>query len=205
MQTTSNDRSLGWNLLEPAKFLSLTIQKEDIDLIKVVELVGSTQKRYKRLWTFWISQIKKFTFQIMSSNFFNNPSSNTATYKHQDTVLLYFIQAKEKFQKTASKILQSTCQCFLQRYEELTTHDTVNTYVQESVTQGSVLLYHICKILHTNSWIILKGVKRSAAVEKSCISIKKIHSQYKEMKIIKDQLINKLIEPGPFLAVYCVR
>ena len=42
MQTTSNDRSLGWNLLEPAKVLSLTIQKEDIDLIKVVELVGST-------------------------------------------------------------------------------------------------------------------------------------------------------------------
>ena len=140
----------------------------------------------------------------MSSNSFNNPSSNTATYKYQDTVLLYFIQAKEKLQKTASKILQSICQCFLQRYEELTTHDTVNTYVQESVTQGSVLLYHICKILRTNSWIILKGVKRSAAVGKSCISIKKTHSRYKEMKIIKDQLINKLIEPGPFLAVYCV-
>ena len=38
-----------FDLLEPTKILSLTTQKEDIDLIKVVESVESTQKRYKRL------------------------------------------------------------------------------------------------------------------------------------------------------------
>ena len=38
-----------FDLLEPTKILSLTTQKEDVDLIKVVESVESTQKRYKRL------------------------------------------------------------------------------------------------------------------------------------------------------------
>ena len=45
-------------------------------------------------------------------------------------------------------------QCFHQRYGELTTHDMDDTYVQETITQGDVLLYHICKISNTNSWII---------------------------------------------------
>ena len=29
-----------------------------------------------------------------------------------------------------------------------------DTYVQETITQGDVLQYHICKISNTNSWII---------------------------------------------------
>ena len=71
-----------------------------------------------------------------------------------------------------------------------------DTYVQETVTQGNVVLHHICKILNTNSWIIHEGVKTSAAVKKSCISIERIHSHFKEIEIVKDQhqLINELIE-----------
>ena len=38
-----------FDLFEPAKMLSLTTQKQDVDLIKVVEFIGSTQKWYKRL------------------------------------------------------------------------------------------------------------------------------------------------------------
>ena len=64
---------------------------------------------------------------------------------------------------------------------ELTTNDMQDTYVQETVTQGDVLLYHICRISNTNLWIIPEGVKTFAAVKKSCISIEKIHSHYKEI------------------------
>ena len=68
-----------------------------------------------------------------------------------------------------------------------------NTNFQETVAQGSVLIHHICKILNKNSWIIPEGIKTSAVVKKSCISIKRIHSHYKEMEIVKDQLVDKLI------------
>ena len=98
--------------------------------------------------------------------------SNAATHKYQNTILLYFTQGKEKLGKTASKILQSSYQCFDQRYGELTTNDTEDTYVQETVTQDDVLLYDNCIILNISSWIIPEG--------------KRIHSYYKEMEIIKD-------------------
>ena len=62
-----------------------------------------------------------------------------------------------------------------------------------NLAQDSVLIRHICKILNKNSWIIPEGIKTSAVVKKSCISIKRIHSHYKEMEIVKDQLVNKLI------------
>ena len=67
-----------------------------------------------------------------------------------------------------------------------------DTYVQKTVTQGNVLLRHICKILNTNSWIIPEGIK----AKKSCISIKRIHSHFKEVEIVKDQhqLIDELIQ-----------
>ena len=71
-----------------------------------------------------------------------------------------------------------------------------DTYVQKTVTQGNVLLHNICKILNTNSWIIPEGIKASTAAKKSCISIKRIHSHFKEVEIVKDQhqLIDELIE-----------
>ena len=98
--------------------------------------------------------------------------SNAATHKYQNTILFYFTQAKEKLGKTASKILQSSYQCFYQRYGELTTNDTEDTYVQETVTQGDDLLYDNCRILNTSSWIIPEG--------------RRIRSYYKETEIIKD-------------------
>ena len=165
--------------------------------------MGVRKKRYKRLLdgatkdpeaVFEFPRLKILLSQIKGSNFFNNSSSNAATHKYQDTVLLYFTQAKEKLRKAAAKILQSVCQCFHQGYGELTTNDTEDTYVQETVTQGDVLLFHICRILNTNSWIIPEDVKASAAVKRSCISIQRIPSYYKEMEIIKDQLIDELIE-----------
>ena len=195
--------ALFFDLLEPAKILSLTTQKEDIDLIKVVESIGSTQRRYTGLLDritkdpeaiFGFPRLKSLVSQIKSSNFFNSPLSDVTTHKYQDTVLLYFTLAKEKLRKAASKILQSICQCFHQIYGELTTNETKDTYVQETVTQGDDLLYHICRILNTNSWIIPEGLKTSAAVKKFCISIQRIHSHYKEMEIIKDQLIDELLE-----------
>ena len=79
--------ALLFDLLEPAKILSLTFQKEDVDLIKVVESIGSMQKRYKRLLdpvtkdpeaVFEFLRFKNLLSQIRSSNFFNNPSSNTS-------------------------------------------------------------------------------------------------------------------------------
>ena len=108
--------ALFFDLLEPAKILSLTTQKEDVDLIKVVESIGSTQKRYTRLLdrvtkdpeaVFEFPRLKGLLSQIKSSNFYNNPSSDAATHKYQDTVLLYFTQGKEKLRKATSKILQS--------------------------------------------------------------------------------------------------
>ena len=77
-------------------------------------------------------------------------------YKYTDTVLFYFAQAKKKIQKAASKILQSICLCSHQRYGELTTHEMVNTYVPKTV--------------------IIIIFENSAAVKKSCFSIKRIHS-----------------------------
>ena len=50
-------------------------------------------------------------------------------HKYQDIILLYFTEARKKLQKATAKILQSICQCFLQRYGELTYHDTDNTNV----------------------------------------------------------------------------
>ena len=41
---------------------------------------------------------------------------------------------------------------------------------------------------------IPEGVKTSAAVKKSCISKERIYSHCKEIDIIKDQLIDELIE-----------
>ena len=116
-------------------------------------------------------------------------------YKYQDIVVLYFTEAKEKLPKATSKILQSIYQCFHQRCRELITNDTKDTYAQETITQGDILLYHICRILNTNAWIIPEGIKTSAAVKKTCISIKRIQSYYKKKKEnLKDQLINEIIE-----------
>ena len=76
-----------------------------------------------------------------------------------------------------------------------------NTHVQETITQGDVLLHHICKILNTNSWIIPEGIKTSAAAKKSGISIKRIHSHYKEMEIVKGYLHYKTITSQTVLSV----
>ena len=48
-------------------------------------------------------------------------------------------------------------------------------------------------MLNTSSRIIPEGIK-TFNFYKSCFLIERIHNHYKEMEIIKDQLISKLIE-----------
>ena len=110
--------ALFFDLLEPAKILSLATQKEDAGLIKVVNLIESVQKRCKRLLdqvmkdsevVFKFSGLKSLLSQFKNSNFFNNPLSDVTVHKYQDVVLLYHTQAMEKLWKAASKTLQSIC------------------------------------------------------------------------------------------------
>ena len=105
-------------------------------------------------------------------------------------MLCYFTSHKQR--RNHGKLLRtsfSQFSSFFIKDMELTTHNTDDANFQETVTQGNVLLHHICKVLNTNSWIIPDGMKTSAVVKKSCISIKRIHSHYKETETVKDRLV----------------
>ena len=72
-------------------------------------------------------------------------------------ILFYFTSHKQR--KNKEKLLQKLfliCYSFHQRYGELATNDMEDTYAQETVTQGDVLLYHICRILNTILGFFLK-------------------------------------------------
>ena len=79
----------------------------------------------------------------------------TTTYKYQDIVLKYFLQAKQKALNMVPTILQEICNSFKQRFGGLEDDELVN----ERATQRDMILInilimilnHICKCMNMKS------------------------------------------------------
>jgi hypothetical protein len=189
--------------LEPARALSLSTQEEDVNLIKMVDSIDGTRKRYQRLLNrvtkepetvYELPRVKALLLKVKSSDFFNKNSDTVTTYKYQDIVLSYFTQAKTKLVHSAPKILKSICECFDRRYGNLTMDSKNKVSSEETATQSDILLRHMCKVLNTSCWIVPKEVETSVALEMPCKSIETIYDHYKEMNLIKSQSIDELKE-----------
>ena len=191
--------ALFFDLLEPARMLSLTTQQENVNLIKIVNSIDSTRNNYQRLLNriekepetvYELPPMKALLLKVKSSDFFNSNSNTATTHKYQDIVLSYFAQAKTKLVQSAPKILQSICNCFDSRYGNLTFDSRSDeAALEETATKSDILLQHVCKVLNTASWIVPEGVETATALEMPCKSIEKIYNQFKEMGSIQNRCL----------------
>ena len=89
------------DLLEPARGLSLNTQEERVNIIKIVDSIGSTRKRYERLLNkvlkdpntvLELPRIKSVLSKVTSEQSIND----VLHHRYQGITLKYFPQAKQK-------------------------------------------------------------------------------------------------------------
>ena len=79
-----------YDLLEPARDLSLKSQKEQVDLINLADLIGQRRRRYQRLRNkikaqpnliFEFPMLKNILSKVKSTNFFGTDEDSVTIYK----------------------------------------------------------------------------------------------------------------------------
>ena len=79
-----------YDLLEPARDLSLKAQKELVDLINLADLIGQRRRRYQRLRNkikaqpnliFEFPMLKNILSKVKSTNFFGTYEDSVTIYK----------------------------------------------------------------------------------------------------------------------------
>ena len=112
------------DLLEPARGLSLNTQEERVNIIKIVDSIGSTRKRYERLLNkvlkdpntvLELPRIKSVLSKVTSEQSIND----VLHHRYQGITLKYFPQAKQKVVSVATKILRAICNAFDERFGTL--------------------------------------------------------------------------------------
>ena len=193
--------ALMYDLLEPARELSLKTQEKQTDLINIADLMSSTRQRYERLLNkvntkpeviFEFPMLKNILSKVKGSNFFGSSSEqgDDTTFKYQDIVLKYYNQAKTKAINVAPKILQQICDSFQQRFGALEDDELVN----ETATQSDVILNHICKAMNTKTWLVPESGVSSDTFKGSIDSLLVIFNQFKQMPIFETITFHELEE-----------
>ena len=122
----------------------------------MADLVGQTRSRDECLHNkikgqlnliFELPMLKNILSKVKLTKFFGTYQDGTATYKYQDIVLKYFLQAKQKALNMVPIILQEICNSFKQRFGGLEDDELVN----ERATQRDMILNHICKCMNMKS------------------------------------------------------
>lgn len=79
-----------YDLLEPARDLSLKAQKEQVDLINLADLIDQRRRRYQRLRNkikaqpnliFEFPMLKNILSKVKSTNFFGTDEDGVTIYK----------------------------------------------------------------------------------------------------------------------------
>lgn len=79
-----------YDLLEPARDLSLKAQKEQVDLINLADLIGQRRRRYQRLRNkikaqpnliFEFPMLKNILSKVKSTNLFGTDEDSVTIYK----------------------------------------------------------------------------------------------------------------------------
>lgn len=79
-----------YDLLKPARDLSLKAQKEQVDLINLADLIGQRRRRYQRLRNkikaqpnliFEFPMLKNILSKVKSTNFFGTDEDSVTIYK----------------------------------------------------------------------------------------------------------------------------
>ena len=130
----------------------------------MADLVGQTRSRDECLHNkikgplnliFELPMLKNILSKVKLTKFFGTYQNGTTTYKYQDIVLKYFLQAKQKALNMVPTILQEICNSFKQRFGGLEDDELVN----ERATQRDMILInilimilnHICKCMNMKS------------------------------------------------------
>ena len=183
------------DLLEPARELSLKSQEHEVDLISMVDVIESTDKKYQRLLKkvsddpdviFKFPKLSEIMSKIETSNFFGTNNECPTTYKYQDIVLKNFSQQKSRLPNVAKSILTAICNTFQERFGLLTDSDKE---IDPDITiHGDKILTNICNTLNTKAWVMPPGDTQDVtAIFKNKIeSIQYLFTHFKDIGPLKN-------------------
>ena len=158
--------SVFYDLLEPARQLSLFTQKENITLHEVTEVLEGTRKRYVQLLkkfkdhpdaVFKLPRLAQTLSKVEKSNQFD-------FYKYQGIKLTNFTQHKNSLPSKSVKICEgvvNTLNKYFEEFRSKTTDVDDNDDEEEDLMRDITdengnddkVLFHIAKVINTSSWI----------------------------------------------------
>ena len=190
--------ALLFDLLEPARGLSLNTQEERVNIIKMVDSIDGTRKRYEQLLNkvlkdpntvLELPRIKGVLSKVTSEQSIND----VVAHKYQGITLKYYPQAKAKVVSMAPKVLRAICKAFDERFGALINDD--EEIVQNATVLGDELIHSICKVVNKLIWRIPDNATELCDVfDHQLSSIQKLYSQFEKMEPLKNIAISDLQE-----------
>ena len=193
------------DILTPAKVFSLITQKENPNIIEIVESVEKTKKEYKKLLRKF-RQNKDLVFELPAlksvvSEIEGNADIDGEPLYHGQKVAHYG-RAKQYIADHCCFLIESIIQCYENRYYFDTRTDIPNALTNDH------LVLHICKILNSALWPSLPqdDDHDEDILKVQLLSLKKVFRQFSSMDIFRDvkeeDVVDEYIEIVRFVQVY---
>ena len=173
-----------FDLLSPAKILSLVTQKECEDIITIVSLVQSTREKYKKLQKIYEANPEKVFEQMPTLRSVLGKINDNNEYR--GIKLKYLDREKEFIKNNCSSLIQGIVNCFDERYGSIIENSPTEG-IKEAV-EGDTLLAHFCVILNTKVWPTVWPTETSSTelLTKQFASLKAVLEQYAMMQSLSN-------------------
>ena len=196
------------DLLEPAKKFSILSQREDFNIIDMVDCLDDMLLSYhirKRNVDNDPDIVDSFpTVEKLLKNIKITTSENgTLAYQYQDVQIDYFQREKTNLSKNAASFIDQILDAVNNRFEGITSEEA---NVEGMPTAGDAVLRDVCTVLDTRKWILPESLAINEAdltclFEKNIEALKRVFLHFEDILVKTFPGINVLSVEEEFILV----
>ena len=195
------------DILTEAKKFSLVTQKNDINIINVIDCVQSTSNNYRKL----LGKLKKSPGDVFNllptlKNVVETIESNEdgdAVFQGQS--IKYYRREKTFIENHVVDMVERIISCFERRYCGVYSDNTKGV-VNVEADAGDRILFDICRVLNCNVWPEIKEDSNlEADFSVQIRSIKNIFERYSAMSIFENFTVNDIVDGFIDITNYAAR
>ena len=190
------------DLLEPAKKFSILSQREDFNIIDMVDCLDDMLLSYqfrKRSVDNGPDVVDSFpnVEKLLKNIKITTSENGTLAYQYQDVQIDYFQREKTNLSKNAASFIDQILDAVNSRFEGITS---------EEATTGDAVLRDVCTVLDTRKWILPESLAINEAdltclFEKNIDSLKRVFLHFEDILVKTFPGINVLSVEEEFILV----
>ena len=190
------------DLLEPAKKFSILSQREDFNIIDMVDCLDDMLLSYqfrKRSVDNGPDVVDSFpnVEKLLKNIKITTSENGTLAYQYQDVQIDYFQREKTNLSKNAASFIDQILDAVNSRFEGITS---------EEATAGDAVLRDVCTVLDTRKWILPESLAINEAdltclFEKNIDSLKRVFLHFEDILVKTFPGINVLSVEEEFILV----